>query len=50
MPKLIFEFKTKEELDKWHGIYPDGGGEDVIYDGFREDGEDYPEIKITEEN
>jgi len=50
MPKLVFEFKTQEDLDNWYGFYSDGGGEDGIYEGFAQEGWDYPEIKVTQES
>lgn len=49
MPKVVFEFKTQDELDAWLGAYYDGGGESEMYESFSQNGEDYPEIKITEE-
>lgn len=49
MPKVIFEFKTKEEMDIWMGFYYDGGGEQEMYAGYEQENWDYPEIKITED-
>lgn len=48
MAKIIFEFETVEQADKWLGYYSDGGGENEMYECFSQNGEEYPKPKITE--
>ena len=50
MPKVILEFKTRLDRDRWMGFYTDGGGEQEIMEGFNQENWDYPDIKTTEED
>lgn len=49
-PKIVFQFNTVEERERWMASYMDGGGEDGVYEAYVVDGDEYPEIKITREN
>jgi hypothetical protein len=49
MAKVIFEFETKEDRDKWLAAYYNSG-EQELAEYWQQDGEEMPDIKITEEN
>lgn len=49
MAKVVFEFKNQDDMDAWLGYWYDGGGDQEMYNCFDQNGEEYPEIKITEE-
>lgn len=48
MPKVVLEFETKEDRDKWLGAYYNSG-EQELAEYWQQDGEEMPDIKITEE-
>lgn len=50
MPKIIFEFDTVEERDNFLAAYYDGGGEQEMYESYTCNGDEWPNITITEED
>lgn len=49
MPKIVFEFKDKEDFHRWRGFFFDGGGEQEVMAGFEQENWEYPEINVMEE-
>lgn len=48
-PRVIFEFKTVEDRDKWYGAYTNSG-EQEIFEYWYQDNEEVPDWKETTEN